>query len=130
MALAFADFLDTQVAAHREVDDGRRDVAVAHLLVAHQRELGGPDVVGRREVDRRALAVEQTDADARGAGRREGDVGGRTHRLAVAADRVAERDHTADDHGHQHARTADGDGVASERTVERPTFLEIAGRRR
>ena len=75
----------------------------ADLLVQDERHLGGADPVGRDHLDRRAVvAAHEGHGHALGAGRGEGDVGGRAHGLAVAPDAEAHEPHRADhDHGQQ-----------------------------
>ena len=55
--------LDEDEAAHREVDDRRRDVEQVRLLVDERAELSGPDALGRLELDR-ALQCDRVAARA------------------------------------------------------------------
>src|SRR4051812_31218535 len=125
MALLLADLLDAQVPAYGEIHDGGGDIAVAHLFVANEAELGGPNLVGRREVDGGALVVEQADAYARSSRRGEGNVGGGAHGLAIAADRIAEYGHATNDQRQQRTCATHRDGVAGEGAVDRPAFLVV-----
>ena len=123
------DLLDLDVLAHREVDDRRAHVERSRDLVDERADLAGPELIGRRVLDRCRVVFEHAHGFVGAAHVAEHRVGRAADVAPVAPDSPGQVHHATDQQHGQEDRGTDGRGAHLECPVRPSSASRGWGRR-